>query len=441
MRIKQPLLTAWFVIITLSTVPVYADSSSAATIGNPSAPAAPLTLDTFLALVRRENPVLTAARSGIDVARGWRSQARLLPNPTLEVEVGDMATDRLGDLGESVNTFLLSQEFVTADKRRAMTAIADIEVAISSLEYEVLEREMLTHGRQAFFTLLAAQERVAAFERLLDIARRGAEASRYRVAAGDASPVDTVRAGVALSQAVIGHRHAGVAAANASVALQQLTGCSDGALPQIGSAATLYELPSEAESEASLLAALEQHPAARALQAAVSLAAGELTLARKERWPNIEAGFGIESVPDENDGRDESFVIELSLPLPVFDRNQGAIAAAKSAYRQAELQYRAGRVQLTTQLRQALRDYVAARQSTETYRSEVVPGAQRAFDLVKLSYEAGEINQLELLDAQQSLIEAELAYIDNLADLRQAQADLQGLTFTTAGNGTTQRSE
>jgi cobalt-zinc-cadmium efflux system outer membrane protein len=173
----------------------------------------------------------------------------------------------------------------------------------------------------------------------------------------------------------------------------------------------------------------------------VSLAAGELTLARKERWPNIEAGFGIESVPDENNGRDESFVIELSLPLPVFDRNQGAIAAAKSAYRQAELQYRAGRVQLTTQLRQALRDFVVARQSTETYRSEVVPGAQRAFDLVKRSYEAGEIDQLELLDAQQSLIEAELAYIDNLSDLRQAQADLQGLTFTTAGNGTTQRSE
>ena len=138
---------------------------------------------------------------------------------------------------------------------------------------------------------------------------------------------------------------------------------------------------------------------------------------------------------------DESFVIELSLPLPVFDRNQGAIAAAKSAYRQAELQYRAGRVQLTTQLRQALRGYVVARQSTETYRSEVVPGAQRAFDLVKRSYEAGEIDQLELLDAQQSLIEAELAYIDNLTDLRQAQADLQGLTFTTAGNGTTQRSE
>jgi outer membrane protein TolC len=161
MRIKQPLLTAWFVIITLSAVPVDADSSSAAPIGKSSASAVPLTLDTFLTLVRRENPVLTAARSGIDVARDWRSQARLLPNPVLEVEVGDMATGRFGDLGESVNTFLLSQEFVTADKRRAMTAIADTEVAISSLEYEVLEREMLTHGRQAFFTLLAAQERVA----------------------------------------------------------------------------------------------------------------------------------------------------------------------------------------------------------------------------------------------------------------------------------------
>ena len=434
MPVKQT-ATVWMMSAMLSLITVFADAESSVSI------AETLGLEAVLSEVQQKNPQLAAARTGIEVTWGEQSQARLRPNPELELEVEDMASDKFGDFDESINIALISQEFLTAGKRQATITIANTSVEIAELEYQVLKREVLTEAKKAFFTLLAAQEQVKALERLLDIARRSNEISRFRVEAGDAAPVDKLRAQIALSQAMIVHRQSAAEEENARIALQQLMGTLNQVLPPVGPADTMYLLPPESASEASLLKALQQHPASQVMEAAVALAAGEMALARKERWPNIVAGFGIESAPGEVDGRDESFVMVLGVPLPIFDRNQGAIAAAESTHRQAEQLRDAGHVELTTQLRQALRNYVATWQAAKSYRDEVVPGTHRAFELVTRLYEAGEIGQLELLEAQQLLIEAELAYIENLLGLREAQAELEGLTVTAVQNGATRRAE
>jgi len=400
-----------------------------------------LVLEVALARVRTANPVLAAARSGMNVAAAGLRQARLLPNPTVTAASEEIPINKFGNLGESVNTVSISQEIVTAGKRKAAMAVADTEVTLAFLEFDVLQREMLTDTKKAFYALLAGQERLAATARLVEIARRSATASQRRVDAGDAAPVDTVRAQLALSQALIGHRQARVEQSNASVVLQELMGYSYGILPPVGPRDALYELPPEASSEDSLLLALEQHPATDLLEAGVALTNAEVVQARSEQWPNVEIGFGHESAPGETAGREESYGMEISFPLPLFDRNQGAVDAAKSAFVQAKQERQAGRVQLATQLRQARHVYVAAREATENYRKQIVPGSRRVYDLVKRSYDAGEIDQLELLEAQQGLVEAELTYIDNLASLMEAQADLESLTLTVAGGSTTKENE
>ncbi|MDP7135568.1 MAG: TolC family protein, partial [Planctomycetota bacterium] len=77
--------------------------------------------------------------------------------------------------------------------------------------------------------------------------------------------------------------------------------------------------------------------------------------------------------------------------------------------------------------RQALRNYISVRQQVERYAKEIVPGARKAFDLVNLAYKAGDISQLELLEAQQTLAESELEYVEALGELKEAQAELEGL--------------
>jgi cobalt-zinc-cadmium efflux system outer membrane protein len=427
MRITK-FLTIWFVAAVLALSGSDGVADGAVSVEQVTVSFEPILLGQVLDQVRQHNAALAVAQSDIQVAQGRRRQAGLLSNPELELEVEEMATNEFGDFGKSINTFSITQEIQTAGRRQTARAIADAEVEISSIEYQVLEREVLTKATKAFFALLAAQEHVVVFDRLLKTARSSEAASRALVDAGDAASVDRVRAQVAVSQALIGQRQAIVETANARGALYELMATPNEALPSVGPAAALYEVPPAAGSDASLLAGLDQHPVIRGTLSAVALAAEERDLACEQRYPNVELTFGLESAPSDGDRRQESFVMALGVPLPIFDRNEGTVAAAAAAHLQAQRVYDAAMIELTTQMRQARRNFVAARQAAEAYRDDVVPGARRVFDLVRQLYEAGEIGQLELLAAQQALIEAEVAYIDTLAGLREVQAELQSFT-------------
>jgi len=316
---------------------------------------------------------------------------------------------------------------VTVGKRKAAMAAAGKEVEISANEYALLERETLTEAKVAFFALLAAQEKVAVSNRLVEIAQRNSLASQRRVDAGDVSSVDAVRANVALSRVKVELQSAERDRANAAQGLLRLMGAPDATLSSVGQTGDLYRTTAAPGEEDVLVSALKKHPQLVGILHSRELAELEVGAAEKERWPNVEVAFGVETAPGGDGGREQSFIIGVGIPLPIFDRNQGAIAEAKANRRSAEHELKAAEQELLSLLRQALRTYVSARQQAESYAKEIVPGARKAFDLVNRAYLAGDINQLELLEAQQTLAESELEYIEALGELKEAQAELEGL--------------
>jgi cobalt-zinc-cadmium efflux system outer membrane protein len=176
------------------------------------------------------------------------------------------------------------------------------------------------------------------------------------------------------------------------------------------------------------LAALESHPARKALELAEELAERQLAHARKERWPNLEVGVGIGTDPGEADGgRVETFGLALGLPLPVLNRNQGAIAEAAANRARAQHEARAGVEELVTRLRHALQSYAAARDQASRYSTAILPGARQALELVTKAYQSGAVSQLEVLEAQHTLTEAELEHIEVLDKLWAAGAEVEGL--------------
>jgi len=432
---KQIQSIAFVLISATFSVPTRAEEPQATRARDDSGPARTIAIKSdglilreALAMVRANNPSLQAARASIDAARGRRRQAGLYPNPEFEFESEEMPSDSFGDFDKSANAFVLAQEVVTAGKRRAATALAGKEIEVSHAEYALLEREVLTEGKKAFFALLAAQELVTVSSRLLEIARRNADASQRRVDAGDVSPVDAIRARVALSRAQVEQQNARKEHENAKSELLRLMGAPEAALDRVGGAEAFYRLPEPAKEESELQAAIGSHPQFQGISLARESAELELKAARRERWPNIEFIMGVESAPGEDPGnREETFILGAGVALPIFDRNQGAIAEAAANRRKAEHELLAGRQELVTQFRQALRTYVSARQQAERYATEIVPGARKAFDLVNRAYRAGDISQLELLEAQQTLAESELEYVEALGELKDAQAELEGL--------------
>jgi cobalt-zinc-cadmium efflux system outer membrane protein len=204
-------------------------------------------------------------------------------------------------------------------------------------------------------------------------------------------------------------------------------GAPEATLNSVGQPRELYQTTAVPDGEEVLTTVLEKHPQLRGITRVKELAELEQKLAEKERWPNVEVGFGVETAPEDGGGREQTFVLEFGIPLPIFDRNQGSIAEAKANRRKAELELQAGRQELTTRFRQALLNYISVREQVERYAKEIVPGARKAFDLVNLAYKAGDISQLELLEAQQTLAESELEYVEALGELKEAQAELEGL--------------
>lgn len=412
---------------------IFAEAEPSAASATPVAPARPeiksegMSLSEVMEITRLHNPVLKAGRAGIDAARGRGQQAGLYPNPEFEFEAEEMPTGSFGNLEKSVDTFVFAQEIVTAGKRKAAMAAAGKEVEISASEYAQREREVLTESKITFYSLLAAQEKVAVSTRVVQIAQKNALASQRRVEAGDVSPVDAVRANVALSRVKVELRNAERDRANAAQGLLRLMGAPDAALNSVGQTGALYRTTAAPGEEDALISALKRHPQLQGILRSRELAELEQWAAERDRWPNVEVAFGVETAPAEGGGREQSFILGVGIPLPIFDRNQGAIAEAKANRRRAEHELEAAEQELLSLLRQALRTYVSAREQAESYGKEIVPGARKAFDLVNRAYLAGDIGQVELLEAQQTLAESELEYIEALGELKEAQAELEGL--------------
>lgn len=117
----------------------------------------------------------------------------------------------------------------------------------------------------------------------------------------------------------------------------------------------------------------------------------------------------------------------LSVGLPLFDRNQGEIAATLAERIGAGAQLRSVRLSLIKAVSEAWSSYESARFSVAQYRDSVLPKAQRTLDLTREAYRAGKIDYLRLLDAQQTLVRSRIASIDALASLHEAAAILEGL--------------
>ena len=119
--------------------------------------------------------------------------------------------------------------------------------------------------------------------------------------------------------------------------------------------------------------------------------------------------------------------MEFSLPIPLFDRNQGGILEASYATAKAKQERRAAEVRVRTLLAQTYQTLAAVYDEVRSLKDHVVPAARQAFDATNKAYQAGKIGYLEVLDAQRTLIETKAQYVGALGGYHAAVAELEGL--------------
>ncbi|RML70155.1 Metal ion efflux outer membrane protein, partial [Pseudomonas syringae pv. syringae] len=262
------------------------------------------------------NPELAAAQWEIGVAEGDRQQAGLIPNPTVSWEVEDTRRET------STTTVMLSQALELGGKRGARIEAASKGQDAARLELERRGNELRAEVVQAFYAAARAQAGLELARQSRTLAERGLEVAEGRVRAGKVSPVEATRAQVQLAETDLLVRRAETLKINSNRELARTTGSPVASFERLD----YNDLsPGKLPPGAKLLTALNQSAELRLAQTQIEQREAALGSERAKRIPDLTVSVGSQYSREE---RERVNVVGLSMPLPLFDRNQGNVLAA-----------------------------------------------------------------------------------------------------------------
>jgi cobalt-zinc-cadmium efflux system outer membrane protein len=376
-----------------------------------------------LAAALLRNPALMADAYEIRAREAARLQARAFPNPTASLELEDFAgTGDFRGVRESQTTLLLGQLVELGGKRAARQQIAAAEGDLAAWDFEMRRIEVLAQAAAAFVDVLAAQERRRLADESLELARSVQRVAGLRLRAGLASPAEEIRSQVLVDVAEVEREHTEHELATAR---QLLAATWAGETPRFERAeGDLTSLPAVPPEEV-LAARLASSPGMTRWQAELSRREALRARARGERVPDPTFTLG----PRYHAGPDDAALVAgVQLPLPLWNRNRAAIDEAELELSRSAAAARGARVRAVTELATARVALHASAEEAMLLRTRVLPGVERALEIVRRGYESGRFAQVEVLDAERARIEAREQYVRALTEAHHSAQEIERLT-------------
>jgi cobalt-zinc-cadmium efflux system outer membrane protein len=426
--------------ITITTSPVAPAPSLALPAGVPRAavvqaahipevPAQPLTLERLLDQAVHTHPDVAIAKARAEAARGRLIQAGLYPNPTASIRFDELNNPdgRLGMPGSTI-----TQNIVTAHKIPLAKAAA--AHGVSAADWQAITQwfNARTRVRLAYYELLTAQRELEVNRGLVRVAEEGLKAARKLLQAGTGTQPDVLRAEVDLEQSRIrvGVSERRVEAAGRLLATAvglPVPPCEAGGLGLTPLVVGSLDGPVPVLLWQPLLeAVLHRSSEVQEAQALVLQAQKLVERAKAECWPDIQAQLRpFYSVP----GKTMEGLVEITAAIPIFNRNQGNIYAARADVARALADVRAAELRLTERLTASYQRYQAARQQVARYEEKILPNAQESLRLVRVGYERGDpkYDYTTVLQAQLTLEQVRLATVGARGELWRGLAEIYGL--------------
>jgi len=390
----------------------------------PSESEKPLTLARALALTLARSPQLSAFSWDIRAAEARIIQARLVPNPEISLEGEDFTRADVRSATESMqNTLELSQLIELGGKRTSRIREAQFDREATEWDYQVKRLEVLKLSSSAFIDVLAAQRNVQLAEENVELTEGAVPVTQKRVEAGKASNVELVRTNTAVATARIRLTEARRDLETARVNLAAQWGAKKATFPSVtGNLDQLRPIP----SLESLKAKLQKNPDLARWTTERQKREATLNLARAEAKPDLTIRAGPRLLGASH--ADLTFVAGFSIPLPLWNRNQGKIAEAEANVAKAADERATVEASAFAELNEAYQTLERAGEEVRILRETVLPGAKTAVDQITEGYVAGRFSQLDVLDEQKTYNETRTQYVRALSDFHKAQAQIDALT-------------
>lgn len=393
----------------------------------PENPTGQVTLRQALALALRQSPELASFAWEIRAREAAAIQAGQRPNPILDVWFEDFGAGRVpgGDRDQPVQaqtTLQLSQLIELGGKRTARQRLAERDRDLAEWDFETARVQVLAAVSATFTDVLAAQETVALSDQTIRLVTQVQENVAARVTAGVVSPIEETRANVALAAV---RTEAARARRMLDASRARLALAWGSSAPLFASVAgDLKAEPAPLPDSRVLAAMLTENPELARWAAELSQREAVLALenSRSAIDVAVSAGYRRYTTVDSN-----AFVVGASIPLPLFNRNQAGIEAARLRLAKTHEERRALEARVAAQLAEAYAALAMAHDELTILRTAVLPGAQQAFDAVTEGYRLGRFGFLDVLDAQRTLVGAGSQYLRALADYYKAVASVERL--------------
>ena len=385
----------------------------------PMTPRAPaLTLDRALALVDERHPELAQARARPSAASIRALQAGRLPNPNLlgRMESAPFEGRTTGDAEYLAG---LSQRLPVGGRLGAARDADRLDAERLRRELEVRHFDIRSRVHGAFATALFAQEVARLQADLRDLARRAAVVLRVRRDAGDATADDLARVEMEEARARLIEDKAQGLRELAFVGLAQAVGDPELRIPSVvGVLESTFEMP----TLESVLAELERGPQAEFARSDVEAARARIDLARVERIPDVTLDLLYRRIGATDT---DAFDVGLTIPLPIFDRNQGRLREARAERREAEARARTVRGDSVRRIREAHVRLSESVGHARLVRDEILPRAETVLQAAEARHAAGDLSLADLIPIRRDYAAARLAHLDALREVMEAWGELR----------------
>ena len=396
-------------------------------------PAQPVTLADLERMALELNPTIGQAQAEVNAAAGLAKQAGLYPNPVISAVGEEIARGpiiRGGEIGAG-----FQQRIVTAGKLGLSRKVAEQERAITEEAAKAQRQRVLNAVRGLYYQALSDQYRIQVRTNLARLAEEAVRISSELANVGQADQPDLLAADVESQRIQLEL----VDAVNRQERTwRQLAAVVNNPSLRPTPIAGELEMVPRLNVDQALDAIYADSPELRAASIDVNRAETSLSRARKEVIPDIVVSGGVrynrELLEVTNGGirrpvGPEGF-FDIGIQIPIFNRNQGNVAAARAGVDRAKLEVDRTKLALRSRLAEVYRDYITALTRADRYRQDVLPKAQKAYELYLNNFRRMAAAYPQALIAQRNLFQLQDAYVDALTSVWQRSIEIQGLLLT-----------
>lgn len=378
---------------------------------------APLSLDDAVREALKQRPELHAAEQRVDAGNDLRRQAALIPNPRLFLQSENIRASDF-DYGRDADTFAyVSEVFETSGRRQARIAIATTDGERRRLQSDQLRREIVFNVRRAYWNALATQLITGLYEESEGYLRQIVEYHEARFREGKLPEVDLLRVRLQAEQVRAAAASARLRSQRAQLELARQMGKPEPGPWRLTEKFDQLESPKKLSADTDVA---NSRVEGRLAQQDVAAARAQLGLEKAKGRPDVDALFGYKRTT----GLNTAFA-GLQLNIPLFDRNQGASAAARAEMNAAQSSLQATRIQLTLDRSLARSEYEMRREQVSSVFGPMRDRAVQIADISRAAYKEGGLDLLRLLDAERLRIDTQVAWVEALSEYHESVIEFE----------------